>query len=78
MTPNQGGRYKKKIEEASFNEAPDLKVTISIGVVSSEISSIFEDLIKKADSALYQSKNSGRNKVTAHIEFQKLNNFGRV
>ena len=60
---------RKKIEELSFNEAPDLKVTISIGVVSSEISSIFEDLIKKADSALYQSKNSGRNKVTAHIEF---------
>ena len=57
---------RKNVETLEFSEYPNLKVTISIGVVSSEISSDFEDLIKKADEAMYQSKNSGRNKVTAY------------
>jgi diguanylate cyclase (GGDEF)-like protein len=61
---NKAEDIRKKVEEQSFNEAPDLKVTISIGVVSSEATSNFEDLIKKADKALYQSKQTGRNKVT--------------
>lgn len=62
---------RKKIEELGFDETPDLKITISIGVVSSESSSDFEDLIKKADSALYESKNSGRNKVTAYSKLSE-------
>lgn len=61
---------RKKIEEINFNEALDLKVTISIGVVSSDSSINFEDLIKKADSALFSSKNSGRNKVMTYSEIQ--------
>ncbi len=55
---------RKNVEAIEFAEIPDLKVTISIGIVSSEISSNFEELIKKADEALYESKNTGRNKVT--------------
>jgi diguanylate cyclase (GGDEF)-like protein len=53
---------RQKIEKLSF-ENPEIKVTISIGIVSSEISSDFSDLMKKADAALYQSKQSGRNKT---------------
>jgi diguanylate cyclase (GGDEF)-like protein len=56
---------RKKIEELVFEKTPELKVTISVGVVSSESSSNFGDLINKADEALYQSKQTGRNKVTA-------------
>jgi diguanylate cyclase (GGDEF)-like protein len=55
---------RKKIEDLHFDEAKNLKVTISIGVVSSEDASGFEELMKKADEALYKSKQTGRNKVT--------------
>jgi diguanylate cyclase (GGDEF)-like protein len=55
---------RKKIEDLHFDEAKNLKVTISIGVVSSEDASSFEELMKKADEALYKSKQTGRNKVT--------------
>ncbi|OHA93929.1 MAG: hypothetical protein A3D37_02035 [Candidatus Zambryskibacteria bacterium RIFCSPHIGHO2_02_FULL_38_22] len=57
---------RKKIEELHFDEAKNLKVTISVGVVSSEAASGFEDLMKKADEALYKSKQTGRNKVTVY------------
>lgn len=57
---------RKRVEELTFAEAPELKVTLSIGVVSSETSLNFEDLIKDADKALYQSKEGGRNKVTVY------------
>lgn len=53
---------RQKIEKLTF-ENSEIKVTISIGVVSSEISSDFTDLMKKADQSLYQAKQSGRNKV---------------
>jgi diguanylate cyclase (GGDEF)-like protein len=54
---------RKNIEEMKFPAIPDLHVTVSIGVVSSEDSSGFEDLIKSADQALYLAKESGRNQV---------------
>jgi len=57
---------RKKVEKLVFPELPELKVTVSIGTVSSGNSSDFSDLMKKADQAMYQSKNSGRNKVTAY------------
>lgn len=57
---------RKEVAELNFDEIPDLKITVSIGVVSSEISPDLEDLIKSADKALYQSKQTGRNKVTVY------------
>jgi diguanylate cyclase (GGDEF)-like protein len=55
---------RSNVEALRFPEAPDLQVTVSIGIVSSEIASNFEELIKRADEALYVSKETGRNKVT--------------
>jgi diguanylate cyclase (GGDEF)-like protein len=55
-------RLRKKIEDY-FQK--DIKITISIGVANCPKSSIIlEDLIKNADDALYESKRSGKNKVT--------------
>jgi len=59
---------RENIEKLTFKETPNLKVTVSIGVVSSEMSLDFEDLIKKADLALYKSKHSGRNRITIHSD----------
>lgn len=57
---------RKNIETLNFPAIPELKVTVSIGVISSEKNSTknFEELIKAADQALYVSKQSGRNQVT--------------
>lgn len=57
---------RKNIENLNFPATPELKVTASIGVISSEKNSAqnFEELIKAADQALYVSKQSGRNQVT--------------
>jgi diguanylate cyclase (GGDEF)-like protein len=59
---------RKNIEELQFPALPDLHITISIGVVSSDTLSNFEDLIRDADSALYQSKQNGRNQVTVYAK----------
>jgi diguanylate cyclase (GGDEF)-like protein len=43
-----------------------IKVTCSIGVVEADTSLDFNTLYKKADKALYQAKESGRNKVVSN------------
>ena len=60
---------RKEIEESTLEvDGRELKVTISIGVsfynaaVPIEVSK--DELIKKADTALYKSKEAGRNRVS--------------
>ncbi len=58
-------RIRKTIEEY-FQD--DLKITISMGISNCPESSIgLKNLIKKADDALYESKTSGKNKITLGI-----------
>lgn len=59
---------RKNIEELTFPEAEDLKVTISIGIATNFKDATCEVLIKNADSALYKAKETGRNKVVAFSE----------
>jgi diguanylate cyclase (GGDEF)-like protein len=60
-------RIRRQIEEMRVpSDHGELAVTISIGVCASADSSDNpEELIKKADTALYQSKEAGRNRVTS-------------
>lgn len=56
-------RLRKRIESKSFKyNGEDLHITVSIGV-SSDTSSTCSDMLDKADKALYEAKNSGRNTV---------------
>ena len=43
----------------------DLRLTVSIGVASSDDSGHFDQVLKSADKALYRAKARGRNRVQA-------------
>lgn len=54
---------REKVESLSFPNYPELKVTASFGVVSSETSTDGHELVKLADDAMYLAKKRGRNRV---------------
>lgn len=56
---------RKYIERMSFNNLPDVQVTISAGVSSVEQGVSFDETISRADKALYEAKDTGRNKVVS-------------
>ncbi|HWI53511.1 MAG TPA: GGDEF domain-containing protein, partial [Symbiobacteriaceae bacterium] len=49
-------------------EDAEFRVTISVGVAQWEKGVSFLDLVKRADAALYHSKETGRNRVTIYQE----------
>jgi diguanylate cyclase (GGDEF)-like protein len=48
----------------------ELRVTISIGVVEGSNLGDFDSTLRKADDALYQAKESGRNRIVTHVEHE--------
>jgi diguanylate cyclase (GGDEF)-like protein len=56
------------IEKLTFQNSPELKVTISAGVASAEPKLSLEEIVKRADEALYKAKETGRNKVVLYSE----------
>ena len=61
----------KKIDISKVNpesEEKIISVTISLGIYEIKPSDEDEDLLKKADKALYKAKNTGRNKVVVQDE----------
>jgi diguanylate cyclase len=64
-----GEKIRTRVENSSFsgNNYNNLKVTISIGIAENDLnSSHWETLLENADKALYEAKNSGRNKVAIY------------
>lgn len=61
-------RLRRSVEEQPFStRAGTLAVTISLGLASfPEDAEEMEDLIQKADQALYRAKEEGRNRVVAY------------
>jgi len=76
MTPKDNGifvaeRIRQSVAEASIKAFDEnIHITISIGVACfSEDSKSCQELIDKADWALYRSKQTGKNKVTSYAKF---------
>lgn len=62
-------RVRAAVEEPDFSisdEGDTLGVTVSIGLAIHEQDESADELIRRADLALYDSKNAGRNRVTLH------------
>ena len=66
-------RLRKGIENATldFSCEYSMYLSASFGVASLDLDSSddFEQMIHKADQALYQAKNAGRNQVKVYSEF---------
>ncbi len=59
---------RKNVLSLSFPSFPDLHVTVSIGIATFEKGISFEKTLERADSALYEAKESGRNIVVVWDE----------
>lgn len=58
-------RLRKAVADQPFDtEAGSVNITVSIGVASYVNGNTDNDLLRRADQALYQSKQQGRNRVT--------------
>ena len=58
-----GERLRKAVEEPIFVDKKNINVTISMGLAEFGQEENGEELFKRADSALYEAKESGRNRV---------------
>lgn len=59
-------RLRKRIEQLTFSRYPQIQVTVSIGVTQAARNEEIRETIARADKALYEAKNNGRNQVVAH------------
>lgn len=58
-------RTRESLESLNFGK-PDIKITGSIGIYSPVKTDSKDDIIYKADRAMYHSKNTGKNKYTLY------------
>ena len=62
-------RIKLEVEKKIFNYGSNkIKITISFGICSSKYVKSLEDIIFKADKALYYAKSKGRNRIEVYVE----------
>lgn len=64
-----GERIRKNIEKSTIpRESINIKLTLSVGVASYNITDkTIENMLQKADQALYQAKHQGRNQVVSFL-----------
>ena len=71
-------RARAEIENSKFphgEHQPLGRVTASVGVAAFESGVSPEETLKRADQALYESKQSGRNRVTAYLSGKSALNY---
>ncbi len=72
-SPGSGVSTAQRIRQAIIGSPfllgkRELHVTVSIGVVEGCSLGNFDSTIRKADDALYQAKEAGRNRIVTHVE----------
>ena len=76
-------RLRKTIEDKVIDiskvnpdsETKEIQVTLSLGIYEMQADDNEEELLKKADKALYQAKNTGRNKVVVNKDWNIWKNM---
>jgi two-component system, cell cycle response regulator len=64
-----GNRIRKTIEEEKFIQSSEIiTITISIGITQYRYKESVSNFVKRADQAMYQSKENGRNQVSVLLE----------
>ncbi len=69
----KANEVRKQISLLFFEFDREFRITISAGVASAEKGVDYEELLTRADEALYKAKSSGRNKVVAYSELKSQN-----
>lgn len=65
LAEQRAERIRNSLMKLKFDGVPQLKVTSSFGVTSAEPGDSMSSVLRRADKALYQSKDTGRNKTTS-------------
>ena len=61
---------RKKIEELTFGFDQERRITVSVGVVSTDVGNSSKDLFNRVNKALYKAKMTGKNKVIAFSDIR--------
>ena len=64
--------WNKGAEQITGSDGQELKVTISVGVTVSKPQDTPDDIIKRVDSLMYQSKHNGRNMVSTDVSAENI------
>ncbi|MEK7135322.1 MAG: GGDEF domain-containing protein [Patescibacteria group bacterium] len=64
----KANEVRERIGEMSFDFDRKLKLTTSAGVASASGGMGYDELLKRADEALYKAKSTGRDRVVAYSE----------
>ena len=65
-------RHLVEVTVVTNSDGQELKVTISVGVTVSKPQDTPDDIIKRADSLMYQSKHNGRNMVSTDVSAENI------
>jgi diguanylate cyclase (GGDEF)-like protein len=68
-------RFREMVSKQTFEyESEQFHITVSIGIAFSNDAESANDLLAHADQALYQAKESGRNRIVAYSAKENLLN----
>ena len=56
----------------------NINITMSFGFIVSDSYEKLDDLVKKADKALYESKKRGKNQITSYSEINSFQNIKKI